>query len=310
MADQTSVLRMAWAPVGGASRADAWLPGLSTVVSSAAGIGDTVRFGGAVTGSCQAGAVSATWRDSGWQAAVREQPLSMTVTCDELRIDVPVTWRAHLYLGWRDGLLLVSSDLRTLAAAMPVMAPAPAGIAAFLAGGRCTSGIAPSLYRGVWEVQPGHAIVVGARAALRCHRTWTPERDEEFDSQHLTAVTERLRGHLDELADRMLATRDRVACLFSGGLDSTLIAATLVRRAPERVVLFNVGSGLGTVAEEVLRARFLRTAATVSYAVDLPSDASLVRSLRATNAGRRAPHRIAVRARLRGDHRRRTEPRV
>jgi hypothetical protein len=283
--DPSSVLRMVWAPRGGSTAAEKWWPPNTRAPSPALlAIGDTVQFGAGVTLAHRDRIVEATWRDSRWQPALGAPSLTVTVTPHDVRITVPPVWRAHAYLGWRDGCLLISSDLRTLAAAMPAAQPAPEGIAAFLAGGRAGPGVGPSLYREIWDVQPGHLIIVRPDAEWRCHRTWTPEQHEEFAAQPLGVVTHRLRAHLDELADRILRSHLRVACLFSGGLDSSLVAATLLRRAPQRVVLFNVGSALGTAAEVALRAHFLRDFETVSHPVDLPAQAGLVRSLRAINA--------------------------
>ncbi|HEY5835860.1 asparagine synthase C-terminal domain-containing protein [Streptomyces sp.] len=283
--DRPTALRVAWAPAGDVTAATGWWPaGPPLLAPPTAGIEPVVRFGGGVATAVGDGTVSITWRDPVWPPALREEPITLVVGRGELRLRVPARWRAHAYLGWREGRLLVSSDLRTLATAMGGARPSPEGVAAFLAGGRATAGLAPSLCDNVREVQPGHEVVVDAAGRTRCHRTWTPEREPGFARLAQDRLVPRLRGHLDDLAARILDRHDRVACLFSGGLDSTLTAATLLRRAPERVVLFNVGSGLGTVAEEHLRDRFLRAAGAISHPVDLPPQASLVRSLRDTNA--------------------------
>src|SRR5437899_9180667 len=120
-------------------------------------------------------------------------------------------------------------------------------------------------------------LIVSADAEWRCRRMWSPEQQGEFAARQRKVVTQTLRGHLEELAARILRNHHRMACLFSGGLDSSLVAATLLRRAPQRVVLFNVGSALGTAAEVALRARFLRDFDAVSHPVNLPAQAGLVR---------------------------------
>ncbi len=285
MAELAAELRVVWAPSGGVSTAESWWPpGPPPVAPPVAGLDAGARFGGGAIMSPRADGVEAAWRGAEWQPALRERPLTVAVVPGQLRVSVPETWRAHAYMGWREGRLLLSSDLRVLAAALAEARPAPAGVAAFVAGGRSTLGLTPSLYHGIQEIQPGHEVVVDADGETRCRRSWTPELEPRFAALPREEATRRLRTHLDELAGRILGRHDRVACLFSGGLDSTLVAATLLRLAPQRVTLFNVGSGLGTSAEEDLRARFLGAAGAVSHEVDLGSDAGLVRSLRATNA--------------------------
>ena len=159
----SSALRMVWAPRGGAAEAEGWWPANARTTSPlSAATGDLLHFGSGVDVSERDGVIEATWRDSRWQPALGEPTLTATVTPQDLRITVPAVWRSHAYLGWRDGRLLVSSDLRTLAAAMPAARPSPEGIAAFLAGCPVSSGIAPSLYRNIWALQPGHALTIGA----------------------------------------------------------------------------------------------------------------------------------------------------
>ncbi|CAM5274626.1 asparagine synthase C-terminal domain-containing protein (plasmid) [Streptomyces viridifaciens] len=230
------------------------------------------------------GPTVAYWSDPAWQAALDTTPIVLTATTRELRIELPPVWRAELHLAWDGTSLLISSDLRTLAWAVDARTPDPDGAAAFLTGERWTRGLLPSLYRGILTLQPGHAAVVRPDRTIRTEATWAPHRDPAHASQPLETSTVQLRDRLDDLADRILTRHRRVACLFSGGLDSTLIAAALLRRAPERVVLLNVGSGLGTPAEERLRERFLRQYGARSEPVDLPAKPGLVAALRDVNA--------------------------
>ncbi|MFJ4189456.1 asparagine synthase-related protein [Kitasatospora sp. NPDC089509] len=230
------------------------------------------------------GPTVAYWSDSAWQAALDSTPIVLIATTRELRIELPPVWRAEIHLAWDGASLLLSSDLRTLAWAVGARTPDPDGAAAFLTGARWTRGLLPSLYRGILTLQPGHAAVIRPDRTIRAEAIWTPHRNPEHASQALGTSTVQLRDRLDDLADRILTRHRRVACLFSGGLDSTLIAAALLRRAPDRVVLLNVGSGLGTPAEERLRARFLRQYGATSEPVDLPAKPGLVASLRDVNA--------------------------
>lgn len=272
----SSILRIVWTPRGD-NAYRAWLTSELTIC-------ETIQFGPGVAVATRNGVTEATWRDSSWQPALDSPCLVVKATQHELQISIPAVWRAHAYFCWRGGCLVASSDLRTLSAVMPGATPALDGVALFLTGGQAESGVVPSLYRDIWQLQPGHSLVVQSDGRWRAERTWAPEQEKLYAALPFETVAQRLQDHLDGLADRILTSHSRVACLFSGGLDSSLVAATLLRREPDRVVLFNVGSGLGTAAEEALRMCFLRDFKTVSHPVDLPAHAHLVQSLRATNA--------------------------
>ncbi|MFJ7279383.1 asparagine synthase-related protein [Kitasatospora sp. NPDC098663] len=275
-------LRAVWAPdAATAARTAGWDDLLATGHADEAA---PLHVNAALAARHPDGPTVAYWSDPAWQAALDTTPIVLTATARELRIELPPVWRAEIHLAWDGASLLISSDLRTLAWAVGARTPDPDGAAAFLTGERWTRGLLPSLFRGVLTLQPGHAAVIRPDKTIRVEATWTPHRDPAFASQPLEASTVQLRDRLDDLADRILTRHRRVACLFSGGLDSTLIAAALLRRAPERVVLLNVGSDLGTPAEERLRDRFLHQYGATSEPVDLPAKPGLVAALRDVNA--------------------------
>jgi len=281
-------LRALWAPGGGAEAAAGARWSDSTAMSRPRALAaDSILWcDHGATARSHDGTTRAEWSDTAWQPALTEPMVTLAATPTELRITTPAAWRAHLYFGWHNGNMLLSSDLRSVAAALGESRPDPAGVAAFLSGRPPARGLGPALYRGLHTLEPGHTAAIHANGTVDVQRSWTPESDAAtaFAKQPLEIVTLRLREHLDHLADRILSRHQRVACLFSGGLDSSLVAATLLRRAPERVVLFNVGSSLGTAAEARLRSSFLQAYGTTSEPVDLPSRSGLVRSLKAVNA--------------------------
>lgn len=282
---KSSAMRITWAPCGGAAAADAWWPsGPGEEEPAKPGEDDTIRFGGMAKVVRDGQAIKAAWRSPASRTTLTPAQVTLIVSPASLRVALPADWRAHVFVGWRDRRLLASPDLRALACALGAHQPSREGIASFLAGWRAGAGFTPSLYEGTWDLHPGHSLVIHRDMRVSCQRVWLPERDEDFAAQQLNATVLRLRSHLDDLAARILGEHDRVACLFSGGLDSTLEAATLLRRDPSKVVLFNVGSRLGTPAEASLRKRFLREVRAPSHSVDLPADAGLIASLRATNA--------------------------
>ncbi|MFF4819824.1 asparagine synthase-related protein [Kitasatospora sp. NPDC001309] len=276
-------LRAVWAPDGAstAARTAGWADLLATGHADEAA---PLFLNADLAARHRDGPTVAYWSDPAWQAALDTTPIVLTATARELRIELPPVWRAELHFAWDGASLLISSDLRTLAWAVGARTPDPDGAAAFLTGERWTHGLLPSLYRGVLTLQPGHTAVIRPDRTIRAEATWAPHWDPAHASQPLETSTVQLRDRLDDLADRILTRHRRVACLFSGGLDSTLVAAALLRRAPERVVLLNVGSGLGTPAEERLRERFLRQYGATSEPVDLPAKPGLVAALRDVNA--------------------------
>ena len=274
-------LRLSWRARRSDTANDKWWP---NDVDSGVTIDRLVWFSDGVSVVRRSGCVHASWSDTSWQSSPKPSCVRVTVTLDALTISVPPIWRAHIYLAWREGRLLVSSDLRTLAHSLSETQPSLVGVANFLVHGHSGSGLVPSLYRNIWTLQPGYCVTIRDEYQMYCKREWKPEDDDRYNAETFVRATTEVCRHLDEIADSILKSHSRVACLFSGGLDSSLVAAMLLRRAPERVVLFNLGSGFGTITEAHLRARFLGEFGAVSHAVKLPDHASLIRSLRATNA--------------------------
>lgn len=227
---------------------------------------------------------ASTWSDRHWGAAPGHSSVGVVAAAETLTLSVPPVWRAGLHLGWKDDRLFISSDLRTVADALGMTSPSLPGVATYLASGRWGTGLGPSLYQDILTLRPGFTLTVRDRVRMDCVRSWTPETGADHDSLSLDAAARMLRERLDATVDAILARHDRVGCLFSGGLDSTLVAALLIRRAPGRTVLFNLGSGFGTPSEARLRSRFLECFDGVSHAVELPDEARLLGSLRAVNA--------------------------
>jgi hypothetical protein len=227
------------------------------------------------------------WHDPSWPPGpVSERQITVAITPDRMEITVPPAWRAAAYYGWRGPRLLVSSSIRVLAAALSLSAPDPAATASFLACGHSIGrGDVPSLIRGIRRVEPGHAVLLSAGRATRSTRRWRPDSEPAFRSATLEQAVHAVRRDLDAQARQLAAAHDRIACLFSGGLDSTLIAATLMRHCPGQVRLMHAGSGLGTPAEATLRQRFLHQHGASSLAVGVPRETGLLDALRSANQG-------------------------
>ncbi|MGH3501972.1 MAG: asparagine synthase-related protein [Nocardioidaceae bacterium] len=206
------------------------------------------------------------------------------MTPTDLKITVPLVWRASVYYGWRGRRLLASTSIRALAAALETREPDLDGTASFLACGYALGfGDVPSLIRGIRRIEPGHSVTITPAGTVRSERDWRPERTPRFCSLHPDDVLPSIRRHLDAAVDRLASDGRSVACLLSGGLDSSLVAATLLRRCPEQFVLINVGSGLGTPAEAALRSRLLGAYQARSQPVDLPREVGLIGAIRRAN---------------------------
>ena len=273
-------LRLSWRP-GGSGRADGeWWPG---DVASGTTIDQVLWFSGASVSRCRAH-LELAWVDPKWPAMSHSLCVRATVSAEALTIDIPPVWHLHIHLGWFGERLLVSSDLHVLADALSETRPSLAGVASFLVQGRWGRGLNPSLYENIWTLEPGYEINVRHNREIRCRRTWRPEADNRYNAATFANSTKGVRGSLLKIADRIFASHRRVGCLFSGGLDSSLVAAMLLRRDQNRVVLFHLGGAFGTTAEADLRMRLLSEFKAVSHAVDLPNDRRLLQSLRAANA--------------------------
>jgi asparagine synthase (glutamine-hydrolysing) len=157
-----------------------------------------------------------------------------------------------LYYGVRGGTLAFASELRALnVAGFTARTLDAAAVTDFVQYGYVS---APrSIFADVRTVEPGTIVTFGANLELRVRRYWS--LTELFDSPDQMALRQELESMPDEaLIDRVEhelteAFRYRmvadvpVGLFLSGGIDSSLVATLLARRAGVRLRTFTIGYG-------------------------------------------------------------------
>ena len=96
-------------------------------------------------------------------------------------------------------------------------------------------------YEGIMQVPPGHLLTVDAAGETRLRQYWDwtfPERPWELDAR---AAAERLRELLTAAVKRRLIADVPLGAFLSGGLDSSIVVATMAASAPQPVKTFSIG---------------------------------------------------------------------
>lgn len=153
---------------------------------------------------------------------------------------------------------------------------APAYLAGPLFG---AFGPAPSSFSGIESLAPGTAMIVDAQGAPATQRWWTPRFQPDAGLTPGLAG-EAVRAVLREAVDRRLEADVPVACLLSGGLDSTIVAGLAAARRPG-LAAFHL-SFVGTPLDEHAAALAVASQHRLTlHRVDV-SAAALARALPAT----------------------------
>jgi len=104
----------------------------------------------------------------------------------------------------------------------------------------CFSGVARSMFEGVAPLPAGHVVVVDA-SGERVEEYWdwpcAADHDRDHDERRVVAA---LREAVPRAIERSLAADVPLGLFSSGGLDSTLIAATMAARSREPVPAYTV----------------------------------------------------------------------
>ena len=161
---------------------------------------------------------------------------------------------------------------------------------AALLGQGCTWG-PRTLYRGICRVQPGEVVVFNETTKQKTQRFFRltdfvdPDLHEELRTEPEQSLVDRVEDALQQSVEMRMVSDAPVACLASGGVDSSLIAALAIRLEPD-LELYHadvaadsehehaqslasfLGAKLRTV--RVSDDRFLEHLASVTYHNDAP----------------------------------------
>jgi len=154
------------------------------------------------------------------------------------------------YVATPDGVAF-ASEIKALRAGgvLPDLSLSPEAIDAYLAFTYIPAPL--TIFSAARKVPGGHCVIVdlrglaaGAPDAVRSTRYWKlPDRVGE------NAGAAQMLAMLDEAVERRFPTTERVAVYLSGGLDSSVVAALLARRRPEKLPTFSVGFPEGGLDE-------------------------------------------------------------
>lgn len=157
-----------------------------------------------------------------------------------------------LYYSFDGETLSFSSEARSLLAGGIDSALDPAGVLDYLAYGKvhapCT------IFRDILKLPAGHALTLDENG-LRLEAFWKlPRRSAERAT--LDEAVETLDAVLSESVKASMLSDVPVGCLLSGGVDSSLIAAYMVKHAGREIETFSVGfSGAAPGVDESSQAR-------------------------------------------------------
>ena len=138
---------------------------------------------------------------------------------------------------WDGRRFAFASEVKALHAAG--LAPGgmnPDAVYEYLARGYTSEG--RSFHRGVSMLEPGHALVISARAPLQTWCWWNPDRTEDTAFGDADAWAERIGEVLDDAVRLRLRADVPVGAHLSGGLDSSAIVASAARHSGGETVTF------------------------------------------------------------------------
>ncbi|MGH6619965.1 MAG: asparagine synthase-related protein [Alphaproteobacteria bacterium] len=167
---------------------------------------------------------------SGEPETYRSATLTVDLTDATVGISAPVTSPEQLFYAQRDGNLVISSDCRLLL--QPGWTLNPAAVFAVLQYGAIPAPLA--IARDVKRVPPGQSVTIASAGRESIRRfVWNPGAAQIPDSM----ASEEVRRRLARVFPVPGGTP--IALLFSGGVDSTLLADQLARDRHSDVTLVN-----------------------------------------------------------------------
>lgn len=145
-----------------------------------------------------------------------------------------------LYYGWNGKLLCFGSELKSLRA-YPHWQPEidRQALGEYFQYGRIAS--PRSIYRDVFQLPPGHWLVLGEQGPPELHRYWSVVRPHTVQPKHEEEYEAELESLLIDAFRYRMVSDVPVGVFLSGGIDSSLVAALLQRHAGQRIHTFTVG---------------------------------------------------------------------
>jgi asparagine synthase (glutamine-hydrolysing) len=155
-----------------------------------------------------------------------------------------------LYYSWNGRRLVFASELRTLLWNTDIApVPDPDGLDAYL-----TCGYVPapySLIRGVRKLPPGSVLTLDANGHLEIRPFWRPSisRQDRLSGADAAAA---VHGTVHDAVRRQMRSDVPVGVLLSGGVDSTIIAASAAAQTDHQLNTFTIAfhSRASAIADE------------------------------------------------------------
>jgi hypothetical protein len=169
------------------------------------------------------------------------------LTCTSL----PLGYGTFFYT-WLNKTLILSTSLHDISTLLPDLALDHRMVAEYFAFGRRISSCQSLTFlRGVAQIPPGH-ILRWTNDSLSIEPYWSLYSDPLLEQLSAEDSAEYVRSELAYALDTTLS-QHRVACLVSGGLDSSLVAATANRHRPDAAALLTLGHGIDCPEERRLQ---------------------------------------------------------
>ena len=97
-----------------------------------------------------------------------------------------------------------------------------------------------TIFKSIWKLPPGH-LLVAENGRVRTRRYWDLVFTGDGDPSREHDYLERLEAMVDEAVRLRMVSDVPLGAFLSGGIDSSLVVASMVKAAPGRVVTTSVG---------------------------------------------------------------------
>lgn len=150
-----------------------------------------------------------------------------------------------------DQSLFASTRIVDIAELQPLLLPNASTLADYFTLYRNHAiDLGQTFIQGIAQIPPGHAARWDGRT-FKLLSYWTPRQDKDNSSLDLPDAARRVRAALEQV---LLPHTQASACLVSGGLDSSAVAAVLSRLPGSTAKFFTYGHDLDSSRERDLRA--------------------------------------------------------